>query len=85
MLPNEHAQIGAVQLALDDHGRVEAEEQKVEAGREARGREARGRRLAMVILNLTEAKQKYYNYKSNMGTVILGRRISHKIYLVRVV
>ena len=52
MLPNEHAQIGAGQLALDDHGRVEAVEQKVEAGREARDR-----RLAMVNLNLTEAEQ----------------------------
>ena len=48
MLPNDHAQIGAVQLALDDHGQVEAEEQKVEAGREARYR-----RLAMINLNLT--------------------------------
>ena len=54
MLPNEHAQIGAVQLALDDHGRVEAVGQKVEAGREAAA-------PAMVNLNLTEVEPKITN------------------------
>ena len=65
MLPNEHAQIGAGQLALDDHGRVEAVEQKVEAGREARDR-----RLAMVNLNLTEAKQKILKLQIQFGNII---------------
>ena len=64
MLPNEHAQIGAGQLALDDHGRVEAVEQKVEAGRAARDR-----RLAMVILNLTEVIQKIWKLQIQYGTI----------------
>ena len=64
MLPNEYAQIGAVQPALDDHGQAEAVEQKVEAGRAARDR-----RLAMVNLNLTEAKQKILKSQIQFGNI----------------
>ena len=42
-----HAQIDAMQLALDDHGRVEAVEQQVEAGREAEEQ-----RLAIIDFDL---------------------------------